>query len=110
MQKDTIRAGHGDPVTKGQIVTVNWTGYGRNRNIQEQFFSTKDPGNAPFQFQIGMGNVIKAWDEGILGMRVGETAILSAPPEMCYGAGGFIKFGVLPNSPLRFEIEIVSAT
>jgi FKBP-type peptidyl-prolyl cis-trans isomerase len=49
-------------------------GYGKNGDLKVPFWSTKDAGQKPFTFQIGMGNVIKGWDEGVAGMDLGETA------------------------------------
>jgi len=51
---------------RGQTVTVHCTGMGKNNDLKQKFWSTKDPGQTPFTFQIGMGKVIKAWDEGAL--------------------------------------------
>lgn len=56
---------------------------------------------------IGEGQVIKAWDEGVMTMVVGETARISATADYAYGAGGFPAWGIMPNSPLIFEIEVL---
>jgi peptidylprolyl isomerase len=67
------------------------------------------PGRAqPFQFQIGMGKVIKAWDEGVMSMSLGEVAVITATPDYAYGAGGFPAWGIMPNATLAFEIEVLS--
>jgi peptidylprolyl isomerase len=55
-----------------------------------------------------MGAVIKAWDEGVLGMAQGEVARITATPDYAYGAGGFPAWGIMPNSTLIFEIEVLS--
>lgn len=93
---------------KGQTVTVHCTGYGKNRDLSQKFWSTKDPGQVPFSYSIGLGQVIKGWDEGVMDMAVGEVARLTCSPEYGYGAGGFESWGIMPNSILCFEIEVLS--
>jgi len=58
--------------------------------------------------EIGHGNVIKGWDEGVLTMKVGEKAMIKCTPDYAYGAGGFPAWGIMPNSELHFEIEVLS--
>nr|KJB27529.1 hypothetical protein B456_005G224600 [Gossypium raimondii] len=76
VEKQVIRPGTGPKPTPGQTVTVHCTGYGKNGDLSEKFWSTKDPGQQPFSFQIGKGSVIKGWDEGVMGMQVAEVARL----------------------------------
>lgn len=57
--KTLIKAGNGVMPKRGQSVTVHCTGYGKNRNMNEKFWSTKDPGQEPFKFKVGLGQVIK---------------------------------------------------
>ena len=64
-------------------------------------------GQVPFTFKIGMGSVIKAWDEGVMTMKKGEKAKITASPDYAYGAGGFPAWGIMPNSTLLFEIEVL---
>ncbi|KAG2654194.1 hypothetical protein PVAP13_1NG490800 [Panicum virgatum] len=73
-EKEILRAGTGPKPTKGQKVTVHCTGYGKDRDLSKKFWSTKDPGQQPFSFNIGLGSVIKGWDEGVMTMQVGEVA------------------------------------
>lgn len=54
-----------------------------------------------------MGKVIKAWDEGVAGMKLGERALIKATPDYAYGAGGFPAWGIMPNSTLHFDIEVL---
>ncbi|XP_057515733.1 peptidyl-prolyl cis-trans isomerase FKBP12 [Amaranthus tricolor] len=108
VEKEIIRPGNGPKPTPGQKVTVHCTGYGKNRDLSAKFWSTKDPGQEPFAFNVGKGNVIKGWDEGVLGMQVGEVARLTCTPDYAYGAGGFPAWGIQPNSTLVFEIEVLS--
>lgn len=69
--------------------------------------STKDPGQQAFSFKVGLGQVIRGWDEGVLGMRLGEIARLTCTPDYAYGAGGFPAWGIQPDSTLVFEIEVL---
>lgn len=86
------------------------TGYGKNGDLSAKFWSTRDPGQRTFTFTVGQGKVIRGWDEGVLTMRVGETARLTCTPDYAYGAGGFPAWGIQPNSTLIFEIEVLSAS
>lgn len=72
--KTLIRAGNGQFPRAGQQVTVHCTGFGKDRDLSKKFWSTKDPGQQPFTFAVGMGQVIKGWDEGVIGMSLGEVA------------------------------------
>ena len=108
-EKEILRAGTGPKPTKGQKVTVHCTGYGKDRDLSKKFWSTKDPGQQPFSFNIAQGSVIKGWDEGVMTMQVGEVARIKCTPDYAYGAGGFPAWGIQPNSVLVFEIEVLSA-
>lgn len=66
--KEIIKAGNGRIPTKGTKVTVHCTGFGKNRDLSQKFWSTKDPGQQPFTFRLGVGEVIKGWDEGVSSM------------------------------------------
>jgi peptidylprolyl isomerase len=76
IEKELIRPGTGAKPTRGQTVTVQCTGFGKNKDLSQKFWSTKDPGQQPFKFKIGLGQVIKGWDEGVMGMQLGEIARL----------------------------------
>ncbi len=93
--------GSGKEVKSGDTVTVNYLGTLANGT---KFDSSYDR-NAPFTTQIGVGQVIKGWDEGIIGMKVGGKRILVVPPDLGYGqqAAGSIP----PNSTLIFEVELL---
>ncbi|PRQ22378.1 putative peptidylprolyl isomerase [Rosa chinensis] len=107
VEKEVLSAGTGPKPVPGQKVTVHCTGYGKNGDLNLKFWSTKDPGQQPFSFKIGQGSVIKGWDEGVLGMQVGEVARLRCSPDYAYGSGGFTAWGIRPNSVLVFEIEVL---
>lgn len=109
VEKQVIKAGSGPKVVRGNTVTVHCTGFGKNNDLSQKFWSTKDPGQKPFTFKIGYGSVIKGWDEGVLDMQVGEVARLQCTPDYGYGASGFPAWGIQPNSVLVFEVEVLSA-
>ena len=88
--------------------SVHCTGFGKNNDLKEKFWSTKDAGQQPFTFQIGLGQVIQGWDQGVLTMKIGESARITCTPDFGYGAGGFPAWGIMPNSTLAFEIEVLS--
>ncbi|KAG7535426.1 FKBP-type peptidyl-prolyl cis-trans isomerase domain [Arabidopsis thaliana x Arabidopsis arenosa] len=108
VEKEVIRPGTGPKPAPGQTVTVHCTGFGKGGDLSQKFWSTKDVGQKPFSFQIGKGAVIKGWDEGVIGMQIGEVARLRCSPDYAYGAGGFPAWGIQPNSVLDFEIEVLS--
>jgi FKBP-type peptidyl-prolyl cis-trans isomerase FkpA len=98
--------GNGAEAKAGQGVSVHYTGwlfYGGERG--RKFDSSKDRGT-PFAFALGAGQVIKGWDEGVQGMKVGGTRVLTIPPGLGYGARG--AGGVIPpNATLIFEVELL---
>ncbi|KAG6546420.1 hypothetical protein Mapa_011968 [Marchantia paleacea] len=106
-EKEILRPGNGPKPRAGQNVTVHCTGYGKNRDLSKKFWSTKDAGQQPFKFCIGQKKVIAGWDEGVMGMALGEIARLKCSPDYAYGASGFPAWGIEPNSVLVFEIEVL---
>jgi FKBP-type peptidyl-prolyl cis-trans isomerase FkpA len=103
---DTLE-GSGDAAQKGQHVHVHYTGWlFENGEIGEKFDSSVDR-NEPFDFPLGAGWVIKGWDEGVAGMKVGGQRTLIIPPALGYGARG--AGGVIPpNATLKFDVELIS--
>jgi FKBP-type peptidyl-prolyl cis-trans isomerase len=97
-----IQAGSGATAKAGQKATVHYTGWLANG---QKFDSSVDR-NEPFEFTLGAGQVIKGWDEGVAGMKVGGKRKLVIPPAMGYGARG--AGGVIPpNAELIFEVELL---
>ena len=101
---DITKEGEGAAVAKnGDSLTMNYTG---KLTDGTKFDSSLNPGREPFEFVLGIGMVIKGWDEGILGMKVGEKRTLTIPPAIAYGTGG--RPPVIPaNATLIFNIELV---
>ena len=102
---DTV-VGNGDTAVAGKQVTVHYTGwlfYGGERG--KKFDSSKDRGD-PFDFPLGAGHVIKGWDEGVQGMKVGGSRTLTIPPNLGYGARG-AGGAIPPNATLIFEVELL---
>eukprot|EP00658_Telonema_sp_P-2_P010501 TRINITY_DN13957_c0_g1_i1.p1 TRINITY_DN13957_c0_g1~~TRINITY_DN13957_c0_g1_i1.p1 ORF type:complete len:136 (+),score=39.33 TRINITY_DN13957_c0_g1_i1:162-569(+) len=105
--KQIMQAGEeGREVSKGATVTVHATGVVKETNTK--FWSTKDPGQKPFTYQAGVGGVITGWDQGCLGMKVGEVRMLDIPAEEGYGANGFPAWGIPPGGTLLFTLECLT--
>ena len=104
---EDITIGSGGEAVAGTPITVHYTGWLFNGGVQgAKFDSSKDRGE-PFGFPLGAGHVIKGWDEGFAGMKVGGVRKLTIPPEMGYGARG--AGGVIPpNATLLFEVELLA--
>lgn len=99
---EDIKIGEGQEVEKFNIVTVNYTGLLEDGT---KFDSSLNPGRTPFRFTVGAGQVIKGWDEGLMGMKVGGKRKLTIPPELGYGSR---DNGPIPaNSTLIFEIDLL---
>ena len=105
---EDITVGSGAEAVSGKHIKVHYTGWLFNDGKQgAKFDSSKDRGQ-PFDFPLGAGHVIKGWDEGFAGMKVGGVRKLTIPPEMGYGARG--AGGVIPpNATLLFEVELLGA-
>merc|ERR1712232_1375336 len=97
--------GEGAEVVKGATVTVHATGVVKETG--KKFWSTKDPGQKPFQYQAGVGQVIKGWDQGLQGMTLGEERQVIIPAHEGYGANGFPAWGIPENATLDFTLEVL---
>jgi len=96
-----VRFGVGEEVKVGDTVSVHYIG-----TLQDGFeFDNSNKRGTPFTFTIGEGRVIKGWEDGIVGMKVGGARILVIPPALGYGSAGFGP--IPPNAPLVFSIELL---
>jgi FKBP-type peptidyl-prolyl cis-trans isomerase FkpA len=110
LQYEDTTTGQGATAQAGQQVAVHYTGWlhdaGAPLQRGRKFDSSKDRGS-PFRFQLGGGMVIAGWDEGVQGMQVGGTRVLTIPAQLGYGARG--AGGVIPpNATLVFEVELLA--
>lgn len=95
--------GEGDSPMAGEMVTVHYTGKLTNGDVFDSSLKRKEP----FSFVIGVGQVIKGWDEGVISMKPGGKRTLIIPPDLGYGARG--AGGVIPpNATLIFDVELLS--
>ncbi len=103
--EDTIE-GAGATAVTGNIVSVHYTGWLYTNGVAgSKFDSSKDRGQ-PFKFPLGGGQVIRGWDEGVAGMKIGGTRRLVIPADLGYGARG--AGGVIPpNATLLFEVDLL---
>lgn len=103
LQYADLTVGVGNEAKAGQTVTVNYKGTFQDGRVFDQSY-----GRGPFKFNLGAGQVIKGWDEGVQGMKVGGKRKLVVPPDLAYGkrgAGGVIP----PDTTLIFEVELLDA-
>jgi FKBP-type peptidyl-prolyl cis-trans isomerase FkpA len=109
LQYEDTKEGTGALAAKGQSVTVHYTGWlFNNGTVGAKFDSSKDR-NEPFVFHLGAGMVIRGWDEGVAGMKVGGARTLVIPAALGYGsrgAGGVIP----PKATLKFDVELVGGS
>jgi FKBP-type peptidyl-prolyl cis-trans isomerase len=102
---EELAPGSGDEAVAGKQVAVHYTGWLTDGT---KFDSSVDRGR-PFSFQLGAGEVIKGWDQGVAGMKIGGKRKLTIPPGLGYGARG--AGGVIPpNATLVFEVELLGVS
>ncbi|MDC0234972.1 FKBP-type peptidyl-prolyl cis-trans isomerase [Candidatus Marinimicrobia bacterium] len=99
---EDLKVGDGAKAENNSVVTVNYTGWLRDGT---KFDSSLNPGRKPFRFTVGAGHVIKGWDEGVAGMKVGGKRKLIIPPNMGYGKRDMRV--IPPSSTLVFEVELL---
>ena len=102
LKYEDLALGDGDAAEAGQQVSVHYTGWLTDGST----FDSSVDRNQPFEFALGRGTVIRGWDEGVTGMKVGGKRKLTIPPQLGYGtqgAGGVIP----PNAVLVFEVELL---
>ncbi|EEC01105.1 FKBP-type peptidyl-prolyl cis-trans isomerase, putative, partial [Ixodes scapularis] len=124
--KTVIQPGFGPRPNVGDNITVHCTGL--LTNPPRKFWSTRDPGQQPFSFRVGVGEVIRGWDEGCLSMQKNEVSRLTVCGQKAYGAQGFPAISIAsdvgsswrglsflnraitipPNADLQFEIQILA--
>ncbi len=106
LQYEDTAIGEGAEATKGQNVSVHYTGWLYNNGEQGAKFDSSRDRNDPFEFSLGAGMVIKGWDEGVQGMKIGGQRTLIIPAALGYGARG--AGGVIPpNATLKFDVELL---
>lgn len=110
LQTVTLKPGTGATIGGGQMAIVQYTGWlyeaGATDHKGKQFDSSRTAGREAFKFPVGTGSVIKGWDQGVLGMKIGESRRLTIPPDLAYGDSG--TGGVIPpGATLVFDVELV---
>ena len=109
LQITDTQPGTGAEARKGQTVTVHYTGWLYQNGQQGAKFDSSRDRNEPFRFALGAGMVIRGWDEGVAGMKVGGQRTLIIPPELGYGARG--AGGVIPpHATLKFDVELLAVS
>ena len=106
--KTDTAIGKGKEAVAGKVVVVHYTGWLRDAKAEKQHGKQFDSsvGRGPFSFALGAGRVIKGWDEGVAGMKVGGKRTLVIPSELAYGARG--AGGVIPpDATLIFDVELL---
>lgn len=99
---EDVQVGTGDEAKAGKMVSVHYTGSLTDGSV----FDTSKKRGKPFDFPLGAGKVIKGWDQGVAGMKVGGIRKLTIPPHLGYGPSGY-PGAIPPNATLLFEVELL---
>lgn len=106
LRYEDVKVGTGAEAVSGNTVDVHYTGWLDEQGHKGNKFDSSVDRGAPFSFPLGAGRVIKGWDEGVAGMKVGGKRTLMIPPDLGYGARG--AGGVIPpNASLIFDVELL---
>jgi FKBP-type peptidyl-prolyl cis-trans isomerase FkpA len=106
-----IVAGIGDEALPGMVVIVHYTGWLHDPAAQDQRgrkFDSSHDRRQPLSFTLGAGRVIRGWDQGLPGMRIGGTRRLVIPPSLAYGSRGTGNGAIPPNATLVFDVELLA--
>lgn len=104
MKIEITKEGSGPEIKNGQTAVVTYVGKLENGTV---FDASKNHGDGSFSFVLGAGMVIKGWDQGVLGMKIGETRTLTIPADLAYGSGG-VPGAIPPNATLIFDVELLA--
>eukprot|EP01065_Artemidia_motanka_P027370 TRINITY_DN32566_c0_g1_i1.p1 TRINITY_DN32566_c0_g1~~TRINITY_DN32566_c0_g1_i1.p1 ORF type:complete len:210 (+),score=55.60 TRINITY_DN32566_c0_g1_i1:72-701(+) len=102
-----LEPGSGPTVVKGSKVSVHAYGVVENET-RRPFWNTRAAGGKPFEYVAGMGQVIRGWDMGVLGMQVGEVRRILIPEHEGYGKAGYAPWRIKPRSILSFRVELLN--
>lgn len=106
LQYEDIQVGTGAEPKTGQTCVMHYTGWLWENNAKGKKFDSSVDRGQPFEFMLGMGRVIKGWDEGVSTMKIGGKRMLLIPPQLAYGTRG-AGAAVPPNATLLFEVELL---
>jgi FKBP-type peptidyl-prolyl cis-trans isomerase len=104
LQITEVTVGTGAAAATGDTVTVNYIGAFLDGTVFDSSFSR----GVPFTFQLGANAVIKGFDQGVVGMKVGGRRVVAIPSDLAYGPQGSSNGAIPPNTPLQFQIDLVS--
>ena len=109
LQSTDVKVGTGTEATNGRTVSVHYTGWLYSESATDHHgtkFDSSVDRNQPFSFILGVGQVIKGWDQGVLGMKVGGQRTLTIPPSLGYGSAGAAPL-IPANATLVFDVELL---
>jgi peptidylprolyl isomerase len=109
LEYEILKEGSGAAPSVGKMVTVHYTGWLNNNDEPGKKFDSSVDRGKPFDFQIGVGYVIKGWDEGVMNMKVGEKRRLYIPAALGYGARG-AGASIPPHANLIFDVELLQVS